>query len=182
MLAADIAKRIPEVREVRPGKYEGPCPLHGGKSGRSFAFENSDDGKVLTVCRAGCPIEEVLAVVGLKFSDLYSDVSRRPDPVAERKNRAGRGLEEWRNKKLTKDCGLLRKLDRHAAVASELLAHYEETGTGNEEERGKAWESFAFAYKAIPALEHDFHRLNSKNRDDHLAVYREHKEAANAAA
>ena len=143
MVAAEIARLIPDARESKPGKYEAPCPTHGGRSRKGFAFEDSECGdRVLAICRAGCSTGDVLAALGLSLKDLYS--TQHLDPNAQRRARAARGLEAWRSKKLIQASGLLRKLDRHAAIASELFAHYKETGNGTEEERDKAWESLAF--------------------------------------
>jgi hypothetical protein len=180
--AADLSRLIEGAREYRPGKYHAPCPLHGGKSGTSFAFEDAEDGsKVLAICRAGCPIEDVVRSVGIELGNLFSDTSRNRDPAAEHRALAARGLERWRSVSLNDVCVLFRDLEFLAAGAANLLSLYQETNTGTAEERDEVWNRLAFAYHQISRLESDFERLNSRDRGDHLAVWREIREAQNAA-
>lgn len=54
----------------------GTCPAHkDDKSSLSLARSN---GKFLLHCFAGCAVEEILAVVGLKMSDLFADGGSKP--------------------------------------------------------------------------------------------------------
>jgi hypothetical protein len=78
-------------------------------------------------------------------------------------------------------CVLFRDLEFLAAGAANLLSLYQETNTGTAEERDEVWNRLAFAYHQISRLESDFERLNSRDRGDHLAVWREIREAQNAA-
>lgn len=175
MTAAELAKLIPDLREVKPGKYEGPCPLHGGKSGRGFLMTQFE-GSVGVLCRGGCNTEEVLAAVGLKLRDLFSDGPDWQDPEAQRKARSAQGLEKWRQRKLTEVCVLLRKMDSLVADINAYIQAFPD-----EQDSEEIWDILETVHGASSFLEFDFERLNSKNTAQHLEVYREHQEVANAA-
>ena len=173
-------ERVEGIRRVGDGRWVARCPAHDDRM-PSLSIRRADD-RVLVHDHAGCDIATILESIGLATADLFDESHTRPDTELQRKALAKRGLEQWCSQKLTENCRLLRSLDRHAAVAVELLDFYEKTGTGTDEERDAAWDRLAFAYHEITWLEFDHERLNSKNRTDHLAVWREHQEVANAAA
>ena len=57
-----------------------PVPGHGkgrGDRNKSLAVTQAPDGNALVCCHAGCSIDEVLAVLGLKKSDLFPQESRK---------------------------------------------------------------------------------------------------------
>jgi len=64
-----IIDLLDAVRQTAPAKWRARCPAHGGKSA-SLAIADVD-GRVLVKCFAGCATGDVLASLGLKFSDLF---------------------------------------------------------------------------------------------------------------
>ena len=182
MTASELATRVPDSREIKPGKWAAPCPIHGGQSGRSFAFEDSEDGsRILALCRAGCRTEDVLMAIGLRMSDLRQGQEHRQDPKVQRQARANRGLA-WRQRQLTIVCNLLRFLDDLVDEATQLLGAYGKTHTGTREQRGAAWDTLAFCYHQITELEFDHERLNSKDSAKHLEFWRQFQGVADAAS
>ena len=168
------------VRNIGDGRWIAKCPAHEDRS-PSLSIRQSED-RALVYCHAGCELEAIVTALGLSVADLFDESRSEPRSVeVQRKARVAQGLEKWRSRKLTEVCELLRNLDCLAAGSAQLLAFYDETGTGDDEERDETWERLAFAYRKIPALEYDFERLNSKDTALHLEAYREHREAANAA-
>ena len=173
MTASDrILPLLEEIRSVGAGKWKARCPAHADRS-PSLSLKQTED-RILIRCWAGCSSSEIVAALGLVLSDLFDDHGKdfRPDPQLQRKAKAMRGLEEWRNKKLSEVCVLLRWLNRQTAASANLAA-IDEDG---------AWNLLAFAYPLISMLEHDHDRLNSKDRALHVEVWREHNEAKRHAA
>lgn len=53
------------------------CPAHGDKT-PSLSIKEGEDGRVLLHCFSGCPVEEIVAAMGLKMTDIFSvDVNKR---------------------------------------------------------------------------------------------------------
>ena len=50
--------------------YQARCPAHEDRKA-SLSVKEGDDRRVLLLCRAGCETTDVLAAMGLSFSDLY---------------------------------------------------------------------------------------------------------------
>ncbi len=67
-----LLSRVDGVRETGQGKYVARCPAHEDKS-PSLAIKECSDGKVLLKCFAGCETEDVLAAVGMTFSDVMPE-------------------------------------------------------------------------------------------------------------
>lgn len=67
-----LLSRVDGVRETGQGKYVTRCPAHEDKS-PSLAIKECADGKVLLKCFAGCETEDVLAAVGMTFSDVMPE-------------------------------------------------------------------------------------------------------------
>ncbi len=173
MKATDIAKLTPDMREVKPGKFEGPCPLHGGKSGRAFVVEQSDD-RVLMLCRVGCATADILQAIGLCWNDLFDDTPKPINPAEALRIRATEGLEPWRQFSLTRCCELIRTLERHVDQAIELAKIRRRSGA-TDIDLEPILETIQFAYFQLSELEHDFNRLNADSRAGHLEVWREHQ-------
>ena len=83
-------------------------------------------------------------------------------------------IAEWRSGKLAEVTVLLRELDEQTERASNLLKHYDETGTGTEADQDRAWSQLEFCYKTKTPLEYDFDRLNSSDEEQWLEVWHEH--------
>jgi hypothetical protein len=51
--------------------YRDACPAHEGTSRSSLSIKETDDGRVLLHCFAGCSALDVVHAVGLELSDLF---------------------------------------------------------------------------------------------------------------
>ena len=67
-----LISRLDGVKPTGPGKYLSRCPSHDDRS-PSLAIRYGDDGRVLIHCFAGCETEDVLAAIGLTFSDVMPE-------------------------------------------------------------------------------------------------------------
>lgn len=70
MSVETILQRLDKVRKTGPDKWQACCPAHDD-SGPSLAIKETDDGRVLLHCFAGCGAAEVLDALGLEFSELF---------------------------------------------------------------------------------------------------------------
>lgn len=63
-------------------RWRAICPAHESKhETRSLAIFETDDGRVLLHCFAGCDVESIVSAVGLDLADLYpprTDEHRAP--------------------------------------------------------------------------------------------------------
>jgi hypothetical protein len=60
--------------------YQARCPAHEDQN-PSLSLGQGDDGRILLHCFAGCPPEAVVAALGLRESDLFSDSKTRAKTV-----------------------------------------------------------------------------------------------------
>lgn len=77
MIAAKLLEQLEGVRKRGPGTWIARCPAHDDRS-PSLSIRETDDGRVLIHCFAGCEARDVLAAIGLKFADLYPESLRNP--------------------------------------------------------------------------------------------------------
>ena len=162
------------VRHVGKDKWIARCPAHDDRT-PSLTITQSHDRALIT-CWAGCRSKDIASAIGQTLADWFDEPrtrSRSRDLSAERRRRAYAGLEGWRQWTLNKTCAALRKADRLAASA---FAHL-----GTNPNSDTAWSTLAKAYHATTALEYDFERLNSKDNNNHLAVWREQQDIDHAA-
>lgn len=88
MSADALISRLEKVRPTGRGTWIACCPAHADKS-PSLTIRETDDGKVLLHCFAGCSVAEVLASVDLDFDALFPPrqhhgrPERRPFPAAD---------------------------------------------------------------------------------------------------
>jgi CHC2 zinc finger len=68
--AAKVFERLAGVKPTGPGRWIALCPAHEDRS-PSFSIRETEDGRVLVHCFAGCPNGDVLAAIGLRMSDLF---------------------------------------------------------------------------------------------------------------
>jgi hypothetical protein len=59
-----------EAGDCRPRRGEARCPGHDDRRA-SLSYKEGQDGRVLVKCHAGCPLEQVLAPLGLEPKDLF---------------------------------------------------------------------------------------------------------------
>ena len=75
MSAEILLSKLDKVKRTGAGRWLACCPAHADK-GPSLSVRETDDGRVLVHCFAGCSAVEILAAVGLELRDLY------PEPLA----------------------------------------------------------------------------------------------------
>ncbi len=87
----NLLSRLDKPRQTGPGRWITRCPAHADKS-PSLSIRELEDGRVLVHCFTGCSTADVLAAVGLEFTDLYPErlpanpyakSERRPFPAAD---------------------------------------------------------------------------------------------------
>lgn len=89
MIVDNILSRLDKVKRTGDGTYQARCPAHADR-GPSLSVRETDDGRVLVHCFAGCSVHDVIAAVGMDISDLFPPRAiqqgrpeRRPFPAAD---------------------------------------------------------------------------------------------------
>ena len=72
MSAEALLSHLEAVRETGKGQYLARCPAHDDRS-PSLSIRDTDDGRVLIHCFAGCETEDILTAVGMVFSDIMPE-------------------------------------------------------------------------------------------------------------
>lgn len=67
-----LLTRLEKVRRTGDGKWLACCPAHNDKS-PSLAIKQTDDGKILIHCFAGCEVEAIVSSIDLTLADLMPD-------------------------------------------------------------------------------------------------------------
>lgn len=67
-----LLSKLDKVKPNRNGKWLACCPAHPDRS-PSLAIKQTDDGKILIHCFAGCQVSDIVAAVGLELSDLMPE-------------------------------------------------------------------------------------------------------------
>jgi len=67
-----LITRLEKLRRTGDGKWIACCPVHQDKS-PSLAIKQTDDGKILIHCFAGCEVDAIVSAVGLTLADLMPD-------------------------------------------------------------------------------------------------------------
>ena len=86
----DFVSRLERVQRTRTGSYIASCPAHQDRS-PSLAVRETEDGRILLKCFAGCAADEVVGSMGLTLGDLFPEKltsehtpsSRRPFPLSD---------------------------------------------------------------------------------------------------
>jgi CHC2 zinc finger len=65
-----VLDRLIGAKQSGPGRWMAKCPAHEDRS-PSFSIRETEDGRVLLHCFAGCANGDVLANLGLRMSDLF---------------------------------------------------------------------------------------------------------------
>jgi hypothetical protein len=82
--AAKILDRLDGVKQPATGRWLACCPAHEDRS-PSLSIRESDDGRVLLHCFAGCNTEDVVAALGLALTDLFEvSLEHRSAPTHSR--------------------------------------------------------------------------------------------------
>ena len=90
MSADTLLSHLENVKRTGAGRWLARCPAHADKRA-SLTVRETDDGKVLVHCFAGCSVHEVVGAVGLDLADLFPEKltadgakpERRPFPAAD---------------------------------------------------------------------------------------------------
>ena len=69
---SDFLARLDSVRQIGPDRWMARCPAHDDHS-PSLSIRESETGKLLLFCFAGCETESVLAALGLSWRDILED-------------------------------------------------------------------------------------------------------------
>ena len=68
----NLLEKLQKVKSTNTGKWLACCPAHADKS-PSLAIKQTDDGKILIHCFAGCSVIEILSSIGLELSGLMPE-------------------------------------------------------------------------------------------------------------
>lgn len=72
MKADILLSRLDKVRATGHSEWVACCPAHEDRS-PSLSVKDTEDGRVLLHCFAGCSAEDVLTSVGLTFADIMPE-------------------------------------------------------------------------------------------------------------
>ena len=75
-----LLNQLHKVKQTGRGQYIAICPSHADKH-PSLAVRQTDDGKILLKCFAGCSAHEIVSAVGLSLSDLFPKESTYSSPI-----------------------------------------------------------------------------------------------------
>lgn len=70
--ATRLLDRLERAKQTSPGRWLARCPAHEDR-GPSLSIRELDDGRLLLNDFGGCGTSDVLAALGLTFSDLYPE-------------------------------------------------------------------------------------------------------------
>lgn len=80
MTAENLLSRLDKPRRTGPDSWQARCPAHDDNN-PSLTIRETDDGKVLVHCFAGCSVHEIVGAVGLELSDLFPPCQHHGKPV-----------------------------------------------------------------------------------------------------
>lgn len=82
----DVLSRLEKVKRYNSGSWVACCPAHNDKS-PSLALKMGDEGRTLLKCWAGCPVESIVAAIGLTMADLMGEAPHDYHANHKRANR-----------------------------------------------------------------------------------------------
>lgn len=65
-----ITSSLQKLRRTGPGRWVACCPAHKDRTA-SLSVRELDSGAWLIHCFAGCPVDSVVAAMGLRMEDLF---------------------------------------------------------------------------------------------------------------
>ncbi len=89
MKVEEVLKRLERVRARGHGRWSALCAAHADKY-PSLTLRETDDGRILLHCFAGCSVEAICAALGLTVSNLF------PDPESPRLGKRKPRSRPWR--------------------------------------------------------------------------------------
>lgn len=66
----DFISRLDKVTSTGQQKWKASCPAHPDKY-PSLSLRETDDGRILIHCFAGCSVGDIVTAVGLELTDLF---------------------------------------------------------------------------------------------------------------
>jgi hypothetical protein len=85
----NLLSRLDRVKQTKPDSWMACCPAHADRSA-SLSIRETDDGRILIHCFAGCSVHDVIGAAGLSIDELFpprplhhSKPERRPFPAAD---------------------------------------------------------------------------------------------------
>ena len=90
MSAETLLSKLDKVKPTGPNRWHARCPAHDDKS-PSLSLRETDDGRILVHCFAGCSVHEIVQAAGIELSDLFpprndgqhARPERRPFPATD---------------------------------------------------------------------------------------------------
>jgi DNA primase len=89
-----LLDRLQKVRRAGKG-FTACCPAHDDKSA-SLSLSESDEGKILLHCFAGCSTASVLAAIGLSLADLFPERLSPTTPVERKAMQLAAQESRWK--------------------------------------------------------------------------------------
>jgi hypothetical protein len=68
-----VLQRLDKVKRSGPGRWVACCPAHEDRA-PSLSIYETEDGRVLLHCFAGCHTASVIRALGLRWEDLMEDL------------------------------------------------------------------------------------------------------------
>jgi hypothetical protein len=81
MHLSEIISRFQNAKLIGENSYQVRCNCHDDKKASLTITE--EDNKILMHCHAGCDVRNILAAAGLTEKDLFNEVQKKPEVVAE---------------------------------------------------------------------------------------------------
>ena len=78
MSANTLLSHLNGVKRAGPGRWIARCPAHEDKS-PSLSVRETEEGRVLVRCFAGCEFEEIVATAGVEVSEMFPPNPPRPE-------------------------------------------------------------------------------------------------------
>ncbi len=81
-----ITSRLEKFKSTGPSRGVGRCPAHADRS-PSLAVRETEDGRVLMHCFAGCGVDEIVNALGLDMTSLFPPKPAQPGGGTRREPR-----------------------------------------------------------------------------------------------
>ena len=90
MSADTLLSKLDKVKRTGKDRWSARCPAHDDK-GPSLSVRETEDGRILVHCFAGCSVHEIVQAAGIELGDLFpprpgsvhSRPERRPFPATD---------------------------------------------------------------------------------------------------
>ncbi|SOD15899.1 CHC2 zinc finger domain-containing protein [Nitrosomonas ureae] len=75
-----LLNQLQKVKQTGHDQYIAICPSHNDKN-PSLAIRQTNEGKILIKCFAGCSAYEIVSTAGLSLNDLFPKESSHSQPI-----------------------------------------------------------------------------------------------------